>query len=114
MSEEAQIELPQYQCHKRVRAGKIEHVELIRSGIGDVIEAKITFSDPPGASTVVSGSWFRKHQPNDTMFEDAARAMVDGYYVVYEDGYTSFSPQRAFEHGYSRIHPVEIKPPEGE
>ncbi|MCK9988658.1 MAG: hypothetical protein AzoDbin1_05130 [Azoarcus sp.] len=28
---------------------------------------------------------------------------VGGYYVVYEDGYKSFSPAIAFESGYTRI-----------
>jgi hypothetical protein len=26
-----------------------------------------------------------------------------GYYVVYQDGYASWSPSKAFEDGYSRI-----------
>lgn len=28
---------------------------------------------------------------------------VGGYYVVYEDGYKSFSPASAFESGYTRL-----------
>ena len=28
---------------------------------------------------------------------------VGGYYVVYADGYASFSPSKAFEDGYTRI-----------
>jgi hypothetical protein len=30
-------------------------------------------------------------------------AHVGGYFVVYDDGYTSYSPAAAFESGYSRI-----------
>lgn len=29
--------------------------------------------------------------------------IVGGYYVVYADGYKSFSPQDSFEEGYTRI-----------
>jgi hypothetical protein len=28
---------------------------------------------------------------------------IGGYYVVYEDGYKSFSPASAFENGYTRL-----------
>jgi len=28
---------------------------------------------------------------------------VGGYYVVYADGYKSFSPAQAFEEGYTRV-----------
>jgi hypothetical protein len=31
------------------------------------------------------------------------RPQVGGYYVLYEDGYHSFSPAPAFESGYSLI-----------
>ena len=36
--------------------------------------------------------WLDKHNPE-----------VGGYYVVYEDGYKSFSPAKAFEEGYTLI-----------
>ena len=38
------------------------------------------------------GTWLDKHNP-----------AVGGYYVVYKDGYESFSPAQAFEEGYARI-----------
>jgi len=40
----------------------------------------------------VSGEYLKKHQPK-----------VGGYYVVYPDGYKSWSPAEAFESGYARI-----------
>ena len=40
----------------------------------------------------VDAAYVRKHQPK-----------VGGYYVVYKDGYKSFSPAQAFEEGYSRV-----------
>ncbi len=36
--------------------------------------------------------YMRKHQPK-----------IGGYFVVYKDGYKSFSPAEAFEEGYTRI-----------
>ena len=41
----------------------------------------------------MSEEWLAKHSP-----------VAPGYYVVYEDGYSSFSPVEAFEKGYSKSH----------
>ena len=41
---------------------------------------------------MVDAEYVRKHNPQ-----------IGGYYVVYEDGYKSFSPAKAFEEGYSPI-----------
>lgn len=43
-------------------------------------------------SFVVSAEYLAKHKP-----------VVGGYFVVYVDGYESFSPATAFEEGYTRI-----------
>jgi hypothetical protein len=40
----------------------------------------------------VSENYIHKHNPQ-----------IGGYYVLYEDGYESFSPADAFESGYSLI-----------
>ena len=40
----------------------------------------------------LSPEYVAKHKPE-----------VGGYYVVYEDGYKSFSPAGAFESGYTRL-----------
>lgn len=77
------IHLPLYQCHKHVRATKIEHID-VENG---TIELK-TAHGP----ILVTAAWFAKNQPK-----------TGGYYVVYEDGYTSFSPAPAFESGYKLI-----------
>ena len=44
----------------------------------------------PFAPITVAADWFNKHAPQ-----------VGGYYVVYDDGYKSFSPAKAFEEGYT-------------
>lgn len=94
----AQCEMPKYKCHKVVHALKIAEIEL------DADEAKeegnretdgsarITPADAGFAPFKVDAEYVRKHNPQ-----------IDGYYVVYEDGYKSWSPREAFEKGYTKI-----------
>ncbi|MGH2362046.1 MAG: hypothetical protein ACRDGM_16090, partial [bacterium] len=79
---EAQRELPRYQCHKRVRALKIAAIDA----------CIITPADDRYAAFEVPQEYLAKHQPQP-----------GGYYVVYDDGYESFSPAQTFEQGYTRI-----------
>ena len=85
------MELPRWQCHKIVRAEKIESIEIGDADIGQTPGATITLVglEQP---FYVGPSYMRKHD-----------AQPGGYYVVYEDGYDSFSPAKAFEEGYTRI-----------
>ena len=113
------MEMPRYRCHKEVRALKIAAV--IR-----VLEP--AFSKPVCRGCVALNSacghcerclWRAEHNdpgyviiPED---QNCARFCVDkqyiakhnpqpgGYYVVYDDGYKSFSPAQAFEEGYSKL-----------
>lgn len=52
--------------------------------------AVITPEDGRYGAFTVDAAYVRKHQPQ-----------VGGYYVVYKDGYKSFSPADAFEDGYT-------------
>jgi len=89
--------MPSYECHKTVSALKIVEVAQREPG---VVELHVT---PPFAPIVVDLDWVEKHDPQ-----------AGGYYVVYKDGYASFSPAEAFEEGYSltpvagirRVNPV--------
>lgn len=102
MSNEAQRELPRYKCHKEVWALKIASIQAARpDGPCHVTaeeseetdgSAMITPTDDRYAPFHVSREYMLKHKPE-----------VGGYYVVYQDGYQSFSPARAFESGYIRI-----------
>ena len=84
---EVSREMPRYKCYKEVHALKIAAVELLDYG------ARITPEEGDlYAPFTVSQVFLRKHDPK-----------AGGYYVVYADGYKSFSPAEAFEKGYTRI-----------
>ena len=92
----ASAEMPRYKCHKEVWALKIDRVQL------DADDARVEgretdgsarlFVEAPYATVCVDAAYVRKHNPS-----------AGGYYVVYEDGYKSFSPAEPFESGYTRV-----------
>jgi len=90
-------ELPRYKCHKEVWALKIKKINQVH------IEgfATLHFEEDGYASVDVESEWKRKHDPQ-----------AGGYYVVYKDGYKSYSPAEAFEEGYAEIEAA--KKPESE
>jgi len=88
-------EMPKYKSHKVVRALKIakivkdSEIEVGRKADGS---AMITPAEDGYAPFKVDHDYMARHKP-----------YVGGYYVVYEGGYTSFSPAEAFEDGYTKI-----------
>lgn len=81
-------ELPKYKCHKEVWALKIEGIKVHSDpSVGEIIPF-----DAGYAPFVVTEAYMKKHNPQP-----------GGYYVVYDDGYTSYSPAAAFEKGYTKI-----------
>jgi hypothetical protein len=83
----AQIEMPRYQCHKKVHALKIAHFQKNPDDSGVITPAEQGYASFP-----VSPEYVTKHNP-----------VEGGYYVVYDDGYKSFSPAKAFEEGYTKL-----------
>lgn len=89
-------EMPRYSCHKEVWALKIAQLthtstgELIEDGDEFVGNVTITPVEEGYAPFEVDAAYMTKHQPRS-----------GGYYVVYKDGYKSYSPAKAFEEGYS-------------
>lgn len=79
--------MPKYKCHKEVYALKIGGI--IRDLAGG---AAFTPVESGHQQVTLSREYMTKHQPH-----------VGGYYVVYKDGYESFSPADAFEDGYTRM-----------
>jgi hypothetical protein len=92
----ASIRMPQYRCHKKVWALKIQDIEhkpnpdtTGKSGSASY-GAIIHPEDASYAPFEVSAEYVMKHKPQP-----------GGYYVVYEDGYKSYSPAEPFESGYT-------------
>ena len=90
-------EMPRYKCHKEVWALKIKAIEFDRD------KARAEERETDGSATItpeedryapfkVPAEYVGKHKPE-----------AGGYYVVYADGYKSFSPAKAFEDGYSPV-----------
>lgn len=83
-------QFPRFRCHKEVRAVKIAEV---RPGRADFTGPGATLiAEENGMPIAVSDEWVNKHDPE-----------AGGYFVIYEDGYQSYSPAQAFESGYTRI-----------
>jgi hypothetical protein len=93
----ASAEMPRYRCHKEVWALKISAITF------DASKAAMEGRETDGSATIVpaedgygpfkvDSGYLRKHSPQP-----------GGYYVVYKDGYKSFSPADAFEEGYARL-----------
>jgi hypothetical protein len=114
------VELPRYQCHKEVWALKIADIVHEKPPIflrptcrgcfafhsacghcercdwertrGPVLGAYIVPAEERYGKFYVDGGFLLKHAPQP-----------GGYYVIYKDGYKSFSPAEAFEAGYTRV-----------
>lgn len=98
-------ELPRYKCHKQVWALKIARIDLHQPTIAELqalidrqeplinqVGATITPEESGYGPFTVTVDYLRKHEPR-----------VGGYYVVYDDGYQSWSPAEQFEKGYTLI-----------
>lgn len=96
-SESALGEMPKYKCHKEVHALKIgtitpDSVEAQEQNRENDGSAMIFPADEGYGPFRVDHAFMHKHQP-----------VAGGYYVVYEDGYKSYSPAKAFESGYTPV-----------
>ncbi|HBZ96059.1 MAG TPA: hypothetical protein DEO91_20925 [Pseudomonas sp.] len=87
--------MPKYKCHKQVWALKIREVA---QGVAPAEHTGGSWLLVPEndryAAIEVAHDWYARHKPE-----------AGGYYVVYNDGYSSYSPAEAFESGY---HPVDV------
>ena len=80
-----ETELPQWKCHKVVRASKIVAITNAGNGACDLGLEHLSVLR-------VSKAFMDKHKPER-----------GGYYVRYADGYESYSPAQAFEEGYTLV-----------
>lgn len=91
MNSRVTSELPRYECYKRVYVLKIKEIMRVPSGNAFVTHF-IVPEDWHYSPFEVSLEYITKHSPE-----------AGGYYVLYDDGYESFSPAKAFEDGYIRL-----------
>ena len=73
-----------YKCHKQVKAFKITNIKLIEDSIYNLVGSECI--------VMVREDFMQKFKPE-----------VGGYYVLYDDGYQSYSPAKAFEEGYTEL-----------
>jgi hypothetical protein len=85
--------LPRWQSHKIVEGDRITEVLNVPEAGGDVTRR---WRLACGIVVDVSHALAARVSPN-------VYSATDGYYVLYEDGYESWSPAKAFEEGYSRL-----------
>lgn len=86
--------MPEYQCHKKVWALRISDVIYAPQPENSTSKgnAILSFHEDGYKDITVDEQWAAKHKP-----------VPGGYYVIYADGYSSFSPAEAFESGYTLI-----------
>jgi hypothetical protein len=84
--------MPKYRSHKEVYALKIIEKRTIRDPGNLAYSHMLVPEDTRYAPIDVTDAFVYKHEVN-----------APGYYVVYEDGYASWSPVEAFENGYTVI-----------
>ena len=92
--------MPFYTCHKRVQALEIGSLgSYTLSQLTGGLLREVFFAD--GSAKVLKDELFRRYvpQPGD-------------FYVVYEDGYESFSPRKAFLEGYTLDPPEKQNAPQ--
>lgn len=87
------LPMPRYRCHKEVRAMKIATVEVVKTVEDDEVSHGILWPVNHHHDRIrVSAAYLKKHEPEP-----------GGYYVLYQDGYESWSPAGAFQEGYTLI-----------
>lgn len=75
-------EMPRYRSHKIIHALEIKAV----------VGRRLSFVEPGFADVEAEIAMFSRYTP-----------IPGDRYVVYPDGYKSFSPKKAFEDGYTRV-----------
>jgi hypothetical protein len=87
------LNIPVYQCHKKVGASKIIEIDTVETtGGARIVLFEMCPEDPSCGSFVnVDDAWLARNP----------EVAEGGYFVEYEDGYTAYSPAKPFEDGYT-------------
>jgi hypothetical protein len=89
MSDPIKFGMPLYRSHKQVRALEIKEVQRD----DESMRVRLIFVDSEHPLNFI---------PNDPIFA-RYKPQPGDFFVVYEDGYQSFSPAQAFREGYTRV-----------
>lgn len=92
-------QLPRYKCHKIVSAAKIERIDFGYNEQRDRSVVMLVPADTSLQPIPVDHAFMSKHGPH-----------APGYFVLYDDGYESWSPVQTFEAGYSKHDEQPPKP----
>lgn len=90
--------MPLYTCHKQVRAARIVRTELLPQHQPSLVCLEFAGDADPQA-VLVSDDWLVRRTDTETV-DAALTKAVGGYFIQYDNGYTSWSPADAFEEGY--------------
>lgn len=113
------VQLPRYKCHKEVWAVKILQCKyeqlpkftkatcrgslVFNSNCGHCERCEWEKTHPgPMKMFIIPADQGYGPIEVDAAYIDKHKPQPGGYYVVYADGYKSFSPAQAFEEGYTR------------
>jgi len=89
------MDLPKYQSYKIVEALKIAAIEFAEDGSAEIA---------PACEHVKYGNVFTDKDYRQKFKGELHGDPKDlGYYVLYVDGYESWSPTKAFEEGYTLV-----------
>lgn len=97
LNERMNTMLPLYMSHKIVEAMRIDQILVVPGS--DVVELTSVMSM---ATIPVKREWIEQKVPGDDIAEKLSK-LVGGYFMKYPDGYTSWSPAKAFEDGYTAL-----------
>lgn len=85
--------MKRWQCHKVVSAARILSITRTREDGARLLLLATEHLEPGSHDLVeVTPEWI-----------DQRSAYAGGYYIVYDDGYTSYSPAPPFEAGYTPL-----------
>lgn len=93
MTQQLSTDYPHWKSHKIVQAFQIAQINHAPDG-----GAALSPADTKLASVQVNADWVKKHNPQ-----------VGGFYVIYGDGYASYSPEQAFIDGYSLLPDYQVR-----
>lgn len=104
----ARSTLPKFKCHKNVHAAKISNIYIVHQQNGDDpayrhLVLEIEMPQNPSINPNIMQELKKEYICVPKEYLERNNPKAGGYYVLYEDGYESYSPAKQFEDGYTMI-----------